>query len=133
MCSPRYWRQTLIKAVAARELSERLWLVPGDEPFLAGLVQDIGVLALIQQLGEPYLKLAQSCTDPRRLAVVAASWRCSASIISILSARLLSHWGLPAGLCAAISVPPDEARINELTKNEHTSRACCTWPICLLA
>src|SRR5438309_4858112 len=53
----RYWRQTLIKAVAARELSERLWQTPGDEPFLAGLVQDIGVLALIQQLGPSYEKL----------------------------------------------------------------------------
>src|SRR3954453_969050 len=50
----RYWRQTLVKAVAARELTERLWRMPGDEPFLAGLVQDIGLLALVQQLGPSY-------------------------------------------------------------------------------
>src|SRR3954464_7603140 len=52
-----YWRQTLVKAIAARELCEHFWRTPGDEPFLAGLVQDIGVLALIQQLGRPYQEL----------------------------------------------------------------------------
>jgi GGDEF domain-containing protein len=36
----------------------------------------------------------------------------------VLSARLLSHWGLPADFCAAISVPPDEKRINDLTQQE---------------
>src|SRR5262245_35223413 len=50
----RYWRQTLIKAIAARELCEAFWRVPGDEAFLAGLVQDIGTLVLIQQLGPSY-------------------------------------------------------------------------------
>jgi len=35
-----------------------------------------------------------------------------------LSARLLSHWGLPAGLCAAISVPPVQSRIEELSAKE---------------
>src|SRR5262245_61242304 len=39
----RYWRLALVKAVAARELAEGLWRLPGDEPFLAGLVQDIGM------------------------------------------------------------------------------------------
>src|SRR5436190_7465850 len=46
----RYWRRSLTKAVAARELAEGCWHVPGDEPFIAGLVQDIGLLALLQQL-----------------------------------------------------------------------------------
>ena len=28
-----YWRQTLTKAVAARELCEQCWHLPGDEAF----------------------------------------------------------------------------------------------------
>ena len=55
----RYWRRTLIKAVAARELAEQRWRISGDEPFLAGLVQDIGLLALVQHLGQPYLELLE--------------------------------------------------------------------------
>ncbi len=115
----RYWRQTLVKAVAARELSERLWRTPGDEPFLAGLVQDIGVLALIQQLGPSYVRLLERVQT------------CGGSLLDfeldtlgfdhlVLSARLLTHWGLPGGLCAAISVPPVKERIEELTGSERT-------------
>ena len=52
----RYWRRTLTKAVAAREISETLWNLPGDEAFLAGLLQDIGMLVLLQQMGEPYAR-----------------------------------------------------------------------------
>src|SRR5262245_12210137 len=115
----RYWRLALVKAVAARELAEGLWRLPGDEPFLAGLVQDIGMLALIQQLGEPYQKLlihvqtyGGSVLD-RELETLGFDHL-------VLSARLLSHWGLPASLCAAISLPPDEDRIDELTRDERT-------------
>src|SRR6478752_2013491 len=115
----RYWRQTLVKAVAARELSERLWRTPGDEPFLAGLVQDIGVLALIQQLGPSYEKLLE-----RVEACGGSLIDCELDTLGfdhlVLSSRLLTHWGLPAGLCAAISVPPVKARIEELTGSERT-------------
>jgi hypothetical protein len=38
----------------------------------------------------------------------------------IVSARLLDHWGLPAGLCAATSVPPELRRIDELLPGERT-------------
>lgn len=115
----RYWRQTLVKAVAAREISERLWKIPGDEAFLAGLVQDIGVLALIQQLGSVYEKLlehAQTCGGSlidRELDTLGFDHL-------VLSARLLTHWGLPAGLCAAIAVPPALDRVEELAAKERT-------------
>ena len=113
----RYWRQTLVKAVSARELSERIWQVPGDEPFLAGLVQDIGMLALIQELGKPYHNLLGHVH-----AHGGSLLDCELDTLGfdhlVLSARLLSHWGLPAGLCAAISVPPQEDRIRELTASE---------------
>jgi HD-like signal output (HDOD) protein len=115
----RYWRTSLIKAVAARELAEQAWHVPGDEPFLAGLVQDIGVLALIQQLGQPYLTLLDHVHESGR-RLDAAELEVLGFDHLVLSARLLLHWGLPAGLAAAISVPPDERRILELTARERT-------------
>src|SRR5262245_20572126 len=105
----RYWRQTLIKAISARELCERLWRVPGDEAFLAGLVQDIGILALIQQLGPSYQKLLGH-VQSHGGSLLARELDTLGFDHLVLSARLLGHWGLPPGLCAAISVPPDEAR-----------------------
>ena len=55
----RYWRKTVIKAVAARELAESLWRYPSDEAFITGLLQDLGMLALIQDLGDPYLRFLE--------------------------------------------------------------------------
>ena len=35
-----YWRHTLTKAVAAREISQCFWKMPGDDAFVAGLLQE---------------------------------------------------------------------------------------------
>ena len=65
-----YWKHTLTKAVAGRELSHRLWRIPGDEAFLAGLFQDLGVLVLFQQLGQPYARFLDRAVSHRP-----RSWR----------------------------------------------------------
>jgi GGDEF domain-containing protein len=93
--------------------------VPGDEAFLAGLVQDIGVLALVQQLGPSYQQLL-SHVQSHGGSLLARELDTLGFDHLVLSARLMGHWGLPSGLCAAISVPPDEARIDELSLNERT-------------
>jgi HD-like signal output (HDOD) protein len=109
----RYWRHTLIKAVAARELAENVFRTPGDEAFTAGLVQDLGLLALIQQIGEPYLRLVHHCQThggdilDRELEMLGFDH-------AVLSARLLNRWGLAAPLCSAVAVPHDQRRIMQL-------------------
>jgi HD-like signal output (HDOD) protein len=113
----RYWRHSLIKAVAARELAERVWQIPGDEAFTAGLVQDIGILALCQQVGPSYVQFLDHLQQhggnliDRELETLGFDH-------AVLTARLLSHWGLPASLCAAISVPPDERAVAALAPAE---------------
>ena len=113
----RYWRHTLVKAVAARELTERLWSKPGDEAFTAGLVQDIGQLAMIQDLGEPY-RMFLHHVQVRGGSVIDRELEALGFDHCVLSARLLSHWGLPADLCAAIAVPPQEEQILALSPVE---------------
>lgn len=114
-----YWRRTLTKAVAARELAERLWRMPGDEAFMAGLVQDIGVLCLIQQLGPSYQQFLQhvhehgGCLLERELESLGFDHL-------VLSARLLRHWDLPENLCAAVGIAPHEAQIAALDATERT-------------
>jgi HD-like signal output (HDOD) protein/GGDEF domain-containing protein len=96
-----YWRHTLIKAVGARQISETVWRQPGDEAFIAGLLQDLGLLALVQQLGEPYVRFVEKVRaqerDLRALEVEALGFDHTA-----LSARLLDQWGLPNVLIEAI-------------------------------
>jgi GGDEF domain-containing protein len=106
-----------VKAVAARDLAERLWQTSGDEPFIAGLIQDIGMLALVQQLGDSYVQFLEHVQThggnllDRELESLGFDH-------VVLSSRLLAHWGLPPALCSAIAVPPEEARIAELPAGE---------------
>ena len=97
----RYWRHTLTKAVAAREISETVWRRPGDDPFIAGLLQDLGMLLLMQELGRPYLqfldKVHADGKDLMTLQIEAMGFD-----HTTLTARLLEHWGLPEGLVAAV-------------------------------
>lgn len=113
----RYWRHTLIKAVAARQISEQLLQTPGDDAFLAGLLQEIGVLVLIQDLGEPYVQFLQGVeregADLAELEVSTLGFD-----HALLSARLLESWGLPQNLVEAIGMPNDELRTLNLDEEQ---------------
>ena len=101
-----YWRRTLTKAIACRELAEQLWPMPGDEAFLVGLFQDLGVLLLLQELGRPYARLIEVALARRldlgSLETAALRFRHSA-----LSAKLLGRWKLPQALCEAVGAEPE--------------------------
>lgn len=102
-----YWRHTLTKAVAAREISETIWHRAGDEAFIAGLLQDLGMLLLIQELGTPYLefldKVRQGGLDLFSLEKESVGFDHTA-----LTHALLTHWGLPEALAEAIVWPSSE-------------------------
>lgn len=120
-----FWSTTLTRAVAAREISEQLFDRPGDDAFLAGLFQDIGVLVLLGELKEPYAKFLSGVIEQRvdlqRLEVDSLGFDHLQ-----LTAALLEHWKMPKVLVQAISEPRDVARLAknnephaELTKIVH--------------
>src|SRR5687768_14837010 len=92
-----YWRRTLTKAAAAREMSEAAFGRGNEEAFIAGLLQDLGQLALMRDLGEPYLAFLGRARreggdlGSRELATLGFDH-------AMFSARLLDHWGLPKNL-----------------------------------
>ncbi len=49
-----YWRRGLFTAVGSKSIAEAALKSFGDEAFLAGLLQDIGVMAMYQALGTRY-------------------------------------------------------------------------------
>ncbi len=101
-----YWSTTLTRAVAAREISEQLFGRPGDDAFLAGLFQDIGVLVLLGELKEPYAKflsgVIEQHVDLQQLEVDSLGFDHLQ-----LTAALLEHWKMPKVLVRAISEPRD--------------------------
>jgi len=104
-----YWKSALVRAVAAREISEQLFGRPGDDAFLAGLLQDLGVLVLLNEIGRPYAALLGEAIDGRadlsRLENESMGFDHTQ-----LTAGLLEHWNLPVALVSAIAEPRDHRR-----------------------
>ena len=106
----RYWRRTLTKAVAAREICEEVWKVSGDEAFIAGLLQDIGTLVLVREVGDPYVRLLEKAYVAKK-DLAAAETIALGFDHTMLSARLLDQWGLPHTLVEVVGwkIPSDVA------------------------
>ena len=90
----QYWRRSLFSAVAARSLARSMGLPLAEEAFVAALLQDIGVLAMQQVMGDEYAELvAASGGDHGRL--VAAERAKYGWDHSAISAWMASEWRLP--------------------------------------
>jgi HD-like signal output (HDOD) protein len=112
-----YWTNTLTRAVAARLIAEQMWRQSGDEAFIAGLLQDIGILVLLRELGEAYAKFLTGVIDEK--CHLASLEQDTLGFDHIqLSAALLAHWQLPERFVAAIAAPKKLARLSRMTPVE---------------
>lgn len=100
----RYWRGSLTRAVAARQLMTSQWKAPGDDVFLVALLQDIGLLVLLQQLGTPYAKfLTQAREEQQDLLDLE---RDSLGFDHRqLTVEVLRNWNLPSAYTNAYQQP----------------------------
>lgn len=100
----RYWTRTLTKAVAARELALKVWKIDGDEAFIASLLQNLGHLVLIKELGTPYVRLVERvCAEQANLATLERE--ALGFVHPELTAALLRFWGLPESIVLAVQAP----------------------------
>ena len=108
-----YWRHSLIRGLAARELSKHFDDVSEDDAFIAGLLQGIGILLLVKDLRAPYVEflheVVQDGVDLAQLEMATMGFD-----HRILSARLLESWDLPRHLAEAIGLPSSVDRIMEI-------------------
>lgn len=92
-----YWRRGLYTGVAAKRFAEAAGVSGNEEAFLAGLLQDVGMVAMHRALGERYLAvLAQAGGDHRKLS------RLELAAIDLqhaeIGAMLAQRWKLPEEL-----------------------------------
>lgn len=97
-----FWQTSLVRAVAAREICQRYWRQSGDDAFLAGLLQDIGVLVLLDQLREPYAKFLSTVIDSNS-ELNQLETQFLGFEHKQLSAALFNDWKLPGPLVKAIA------------------------------
>ncbi len=102
------WRRSILSALAARYLGLSCGVRRVEELMLAGLLQDIGILALLQVQPDSYPGLLDSASgNDELLARERALLDCSHADVG---AHLCEQWGLPAYLVESVahSEPPAE-------------------------
>ncbi|MBA1147125.1 GGDEF domain-containing protein [Ectothiorhodospiraceae bacterium WFHF3C12] len=89
----RVWRRSLLAATAARLAGHARGLESVEELFLAGLLQDIGILALRAALPEQYDALLGKASDHD--ALVTMEYEALGCDHAEAGAWLMQKWGLP--------------------------------------
>lgn len=92
-----YWRRGLYTAVSARIIADHLRMPVADEAFLAGLLQDIGVVAMHRALGFRYKEVLESTGGDHRQLVKAELAALELQHPEI-GAMLAQRWKFPAEL-----------------------------------
>ncbi len=97
----QYWRRSLFTATAGRALTARVGGAHREEAFMGGLLQDIGMVAMGQALGESYTRLAwQAGIDHASLCVLERE--AFGVDHAEVGAALAEQWHLPPLLVAPI-------------------------------
>jgi len=99
----RFWSRSLLAAHAAQELGRHLAAGLPEDSFLAALMQDIGVLAMDQALGEEYRALILEGVAFDHDALVAAERERFGTDHAEVGVWLIERWNLPESLRGAIA------------------------------
>lgn len=95
-----FWSETLARAVAARRLAMTLKTFPPDEAFAAGLVGNIGSLALATVHSDEYSHILASGCNTEEIAL--REREAFGLDHNVLSAEMMSEWWLQDYLCQAV-------------------------------
>ena len=101
----RFWRETLVRAVAARQLAARVQPTTAVAALAVGLIRSVGMLVMSETLGQPYHDLLDEIESRR------GDWlhleRVSLGFDHpTLTARLLEAWKFPPHFAAAVASGP---------------------------
>jgi two-component system, cell cycle response regulator len=89
-----YWRRGLYSGIGAKLIAERAGLEIGDEVFLGGLLQDVGMVAMSRALGRKYAEVLAGANGDHRALI-----QHELQILDLqhpqVGAMLVQRWRLP--------------------------------------
>ena len=112
----RFWRRTLLAATASRACGEVCRVGHEEELFLAGLLQDVAILAIDRASATFYDKLSP---DASHTALIEYERQQLGKDHAAYSTMLLREWKLPERLCDTVALshqPNGSSTSPELTK-----------------
>jgi diguanylate cyclase (GGDEF)-like protein len=96
---PRFWRRALLSATASRAFSESAKAGHPEDIFLAGILQDIAVLALDRVSRDFYAKLKQPASHSDWIAYEIQEL---GKDHALYTSMLLKFWNLPERICKPV-------------------------------
>ncbi len=111
----RFWQHSLLRGCIAREFAEAVIPESSDEAFLIGLLQDSGILLLVQILGEPYARLCRA-EDLCPSSMFTAESRSHPYTHPQVTAAMAREWKLPEVIITHV-------------ENHHTEPPLATSPV----
>lgn len=96
-----YWLQSIVNAGAAEAICSTCEEGLSGEYFLAGLLMDIGRLAMLKTIADQYLPVVQSATDWQRDLHDVETQMLGFNHAEI-GVQLMKHWNLPETLHSAV-------------------------------
>ncbi len=96
-----YWRRGVFSGVGARVLASRVKGVDPEEAFLGAILQDVGMVALFQALGDRYLEVIRA-TGGNHRDLCKHEIRVLELQHTEIGAMLAQRWKLPESLVAPI-------------------------------
>ncbi|MEN1678483.1 MAG: HDOD domain-containing protein [Planctomycetota bacterium] len=120
-----FWTKALTRAIAARRIATDWFggVVSGDDAFTAGLLRDLGVLVLIREVGDPYVKFLEATGVLKTEDNTPPPDRCDLEQKTLgfdhlqLTAAMLERWSLPRELVgSATTAPAPPAEVSPLAE-----------------
>lgn len=104
-----FWRRSLYSAVAAKTLAKQVGVVQQEEVFIGGLLQDLGMLAMNQVLGDEYRAILAEAQDNHRKLWQLERAKFGGLDHAIVGGTLAQRWNLPPLLINPIRYHEDFA------------------------
>jgi diguanylate cyclase (GGDEF)-like protein len=91
----RFWRHALTTAISARIVAERIRPAKRDDAFAAGILQDLGILALQCAVPDRYAKILESRRAHPTTSIEEVEQRVLGFTHARVGSELLRNWGIP--------------------------------------
>jgi len=96
-----YWRRSVTTAVAAKMLSQEAAPDFRDEAFIAGLLSDLGILALAHVMPTEYKRICSE-SEMKVSALLPLEQQTFSLTHAEVGQSLLANWNIPEEICAAV-------------------------------